>query len=174
MDSGILIWLSDVRRICHPTPNPRETINVSQYYQILCGGHARKCPRTACALVGHTFEDNTTEWQQKGTHRIDQTIRLVRRMADKNKLRCASHKLYFYISYSQSQCIQWIKHLWPQGALTLFGGVGFIARDLRCPKKENADGARGIFGSACRVGLRPCDRNHLKNGLVPYSYAGGA
>ena len=59
-------------------------------------------------------------------------------------------------------------------ALTLFGGVGFIARRLRRPEKGNADGVRGIFGIACRVGLRPCDRTHLKNGLVPYSYAGGA
>ena len=59
-------------------------------------------------------------------------------------------------------------------ALTLFGGVGFIARRLRCPEKGNADGVRGIFGTASRVGLRPCDRTHLKNGLVPYSYAGGA
>ena len=59
-------------------------------------------------------------------------------------------------------------------ALTLFGGVGFITRCLRHPEKRNADGVRGIFGTACRVGLRACDRTHLKNGLVPYSYAGGA
>ena len=43
----------------------------------------------------------------------------------------------------------WIQHLWPQGAfsqaLTLFEGVGFIARS---PKKGNAEGARGIFGTA--------------------------
>ena len=72
----------------------------------------------------------------------------------------------------------WIHHLWPQGpspqALTLFGGVGFIARRLRRPEKRNADVVRGIFGTAYRVGLRPCDRTHLKNGLVPYSYVGGA
>ena len=71
----------------------------------------------------------------------------------------------------------WIHHLWPQGAvpqaLTLFGGVGFIARRLRRPEKGNADGVRGIFGTVYRVGLRPCDRTHLKNGLVPYSYVGG-
>ena len=58
-------------------------------------------------------------------------------------------------------------------ALTLFGGVGFIARRQRRPEKGNADGVRGIFGTAYRVGLRPCDRTHLKNGLVPYSYVGG-
>ena len=58
-------------------------------------------------------------------------------------------------------------------ALTLFGGVGFIARRLRRTEKGNADGVRGIFGTAYRVGLRPCDRTHLKNGLVPYSYIGG-
>ena len=59
-------------------------------------------------------------------------------------------------------------------ALTLFGEVGFIARRLRRPEKGNADGVRGIFGTACRVELRPCDRTHLKNGFVPHSYAGGA
>ena len=48
----------------------------------------------------------------------------------------------------------------PPQALTLFGGVGFIARRLRRPEKGNADGVRGIFGTACRVGLRPCDRTH--------------
>ena len=58
-------------------------------------------------------------------------------------------------------------------ALTLFGGVGFIARRLRRPEKGNADGVRGIFWTAYRVGLRPCDRTHLKHGLVPYSYVGG-
>ena len=58
-------------------------------------------------------------------------------------------------------------------ALTLFGGVGFIARRLRRPEKGNADGVRGIFGTAYRVGLRPCDRTHLKHGLVPYSYVDG-
>ena len=71
----------------------------------------------------------------------------------------------------------WIQHLWHQGtvpqALTLFGRVGFIARRLRRPKKGNVDRARGIFGTASRVGLRSCDRTHLKNGLVPHSYAGG-
>ena len=59
-------------------------------------------------------------------------------------------------------------------ALTLFGGVVFIARRLRRPEKGNADGVRGIFGTACRVGLHPCDRTRLKNGLVLHSYAGGA
>ena len=59
-------------------------------------------------------------------------------------------------------------------ALALFGGAGFIARRLRRPEKGNADVFRGIFGTACRVGLRPCDRTHLKIGFVPHSYAGGA
>ena len=66
-----------------------------------------------------------------------------------------------------------LRGLSPQ-ALTLFGGVGFIARHLRRPEKGNADGVRGIFGTACHVGLWPCDRTHLKNGLVPHSYAGRA
>ena len=62
----------------------------------------------------------------------------------------------------------------PTQALTLFGGVGFIARRLRRPEKGNADGVRGIFGTACRVGLRPCDRTYLKNSLVVHLYAGWA
>ena len=40
--------------------------------------------------------------------------------------------------------------------------VGFIARRLRRPEKRNANGARGIFGTACCVGLWPCDRTHPK------------
>ena len=44
----------------------------------------------------------------------------------------------------------WIQLLWPRGrsppqVLTLFGGVWFIARRLRCPENGNADGAHGIF-----------------------------
>ena len=66
-----------------------------------------------------------------------------------------------------------IRGLSPQ-ALTHFRGVGFITRCLRRPEKGNTDGARGIFGTACHVGFRPSDRTHLKNGLVPHSYAGGA
>ena len=66
-----------------------------------------------------------------------------------------------------------LRGLSPQ-ALTLFGGVGFIARRLRRPEKGNADGVRGIFGTACHVGLWPSDRTHLKNGLVPHLYAGRA
>ena len=71
------------------------------------GMHGSTREPCVCASVGHTFKDNTTEWQQKGTHRIDQTIQLARRMADKNKLRCAPLKMYFYKSYSQSRCTQW-------------------------------------------------------------------
>ena len=72
----------------------------------------------------------------------------------------------------------WIHHLWPQGAVPPgFNPLrrGWVYRPApEAPRKRNADGARGIFGTACRVGLRPCDRTHLKNGLVPYSYTGGA
>ena len=50
-------------------------------------------------------------------------------------------------------------------ALILFRGVGFIARRLRNPEKGNADESRGIFGTACRVGLRACDRTHPKMAL---------
>ena len=41
------------------------------------------------------------------------------------------------------------------------------------PKKGNADGAEGILALPNACGLRPCDRAHLKNGLVPYSCVGG-
>ena len=58
-------------------------------------------------------------------------------------------------------------------ALTLFGGVGFIARRLRRSEKGNADGVRGIFGTAYRVGLRPCDRTTLKMALCHIRYVGG-
>ena len=72
----------------------------------------------------------------------------------------------------------WIHHLWPQGAVPPgFNPLrrGWVYRPApEAPRKRNADGIRGIFGTACRVGLRPCDRTHLKNGLVPYSYAGGS
>ena len=47
------------------------------------------------ASAGHTFEDDSTVWQQKGTHRIGQTIQLARRMADENKLRRATQVLFF-------------------------------------------------------------------------------
>ena len=41
-------------------------------------------------------------------------------------------------------------------AFTSFGRVGFIARRLRRPKKGNADGAEGIFGTCrMRVGYGP-------------------
>ena len=57
---------------------------------------------------------------------------------------------------------------------TLLGGVRFIAWRQKRAKKGNADGARDILGTVDVSGLRPCDRTHLKNGFVPYSYAGGA
>ena len=72
----------------------------------------------------------------------------------------------------------WIHHLWPQGAVPPgFNPLrrGWVYRPApEAPEKRNADGVRGIFWTACRVGLRPCDRTHLKNGFVPHSYAGGA
>ena len=59
----------------------------------------------------------------------------------------------------------------PPGFYPLRGGV--IAWRLRRLKKGNADGAEGIFSLPDACGLRPCDRAHLKNGLVPYSGVGG-
>ena len=38
------------------------------------------------ASAGHSFEDDTTVWQQKGSHRIAYIIQLARRIADENKL----------------------------------------------------------------------------------------
>ncbi len=52
---------------------------------------------------------------------------------------------------------------------------GWVYRPApEAPEKGNANEIRGFFGTACRVGLRLCDRNNPKNGLVPHSYAGGA
>ena len=71
----------------------------------------------------------------------------------------------------------WI-YLWPQRAipqaLTLLGGVRFIAWRLWCPEKRNADGARGIFGTAGCLWAQARWPDAPKNGLVPYSYARGA
>ena len=63
--------------------------------QSVAGMHRSAQERCVRASAGHTFKDDTTEWQQKGTHWIGQTIQLARWMADQNKLRCAPHKLYF-------------------------------------------------------------------------------
>ena len=64
---------------------------------------------------------------------------------------------------------------WPSPqAYSPFGGVGFIAWRLRRPKKRGMPTGPKVFlalPDAC--GLRPCDRAHLKNGLVPYSCVGG-
>ena len=40
-------------------------------------------------------------------------------------------------------------------------------------RQWSVDGSSPELIPAYRVGLRPCDRTHLKNGLVPYSYVGG-
>ena len=53
--------------------------------------------------------------------------------------------------------------LWPQGAIH----PGFY------PFRRNADGAKGTFGNAGCMWLRPCDRTHFKKGLVPYLFGGG-
>ena len=58
----------------------------------------------------------------------------------------------------------WIQHLRPQGAVPQ--GFNPLQRGWvycpasEAPKKANADGARGIFGTACRVRLQPFDRTH--------------
>ena len=41
------------------------------------------------------------------------------------------------------------------------------------PNKGIADKTEGILALPDACGLRPCDRIHHKNGLVPYLYAGG-
>ena len=67
----------------------------------VAGMHGSAREPHVCASAKHTFKDDTTVWQQKGTHRIGQTIQLTRWMADENKLRSAPHKLYFFLYKSQ-------------------------------------------------------------------------
>ena len=50
-------------------------------------------------------------------------------------------------------------------ALTLFGGVGFIARRLRRPEKGNADGVRGILELPAAFGFGPAIGPTLKMAL---------
>ena len=64
----------------------------------------------------------------------------------------------------------WIHRLWPQGAapqvLTLFGGVGFIARRLRRPEKGNADGVpRHFLELPVVLGFDPATGPTLKTAL---------
>ena len=59
----------------------------------------------------------------------------------------------------------------PPQALTLLGGVRFIAWRLRRPEKGNADGPRGISGTVGRVWASALRPDPPKNGLVPHSYA---
>ena len=58
-------------------------------------------------------------------------------------------------------------------ALTLFRGVRLIAWSLRNPfLRGKADRKPGVFGGLPDAsGLRPCDWNHLKNGIGPHTYA---
>ena len=42
------------------------------------------------------------------------------------------------------------------------------------PKRGMPTGPDEFLGLPDASGLQPCDRTHLKNGLVPYSYVGGA
>ena len=57
----------------------------------------------------------------------------------------------------------------PPGCYLLTGGFGLLPGAWDAPNKGNTDGAEGIFGNAGRSGLRPCDRIHHKNGLMPNS-----
>ena len=62
----------------------------------------------------------------------------------------------------------------PQGAIpqayTPFGGLGLL---LGAPKRGMPTGPKVFLALPDACGLRPCDRAHLKNGLVPYSCVGG-
>ena len=61
----------------------------------------------------------------------------------------------------------------PQGAIPSgfyrLRGVGFIAWRLGAPKRGMPTGPKVFLALPDSCGLRPCDRTHLKNGLVPYS-----
>ena len=76
-------------------------------------------------------------------------------------------------------CLGTGEFLRPQGAIPpglypLRGGLGLLPRAPEAPPKRGMPTGPKVFlalPDAC--GLRPGDRAHLKNGLVPYSCVGG-
>ena len=53
------------------------------------------------------------------------------------------------------------------------GGLGLLPGAWGAPKRGMPTGPKVFLALPDACGLRPCDRAHLKNGLVPYSCVGG-
>ena len=53
------------------------------------------------------------------------------------------------------------------------GGLGLLPGAWGAPKRGMPMGPKLFLALPDACGLRPCDRAHLKNGLVPYSCVGG-
>ena len=64
----------------------------------------------------------------------------------------------------------WLQGAFPPGFNPLWRGWIYRLAPEACLSPRT----RGIFGTACHVGLRPCNQTYPKNDLVPHSYAGGA
>ena len=58
-------------------------------------------------------------------------------------------------------------------AFTPSGGLGLLPGALGVPKRGMPTGSKVFLALPNACGLRPCDRTHLKNGLVPHSCVGG-
>ena len=53
------------------------------------------------------------------------------------------------------------------------GGLGLLPGAWGAPKRGMPTGPKVFLALPDACGLRPCDRAHIKNGLVPYSCVGG-
>ena len=61
----------------------------------------------------------------------------------------------------------------PPQAYTPSGGLGLLPGAWGAPKRGMPTGPKVFLALSDTCGLRPCDRAHLKNGLVQYSCVGG-
>ena len=69
-------------------------------------------------------------------------------------------------------------YLWPQGGRpprfpASSVGLGLLPGAWGVPKRGMQTGPEAFLELRDACGLRPCDRTHLKKGLVPPSYTGG-
>ena len=61
----------------------------------------------------------------------------------------------------------------PPRLIPPLGGLGLLPGAWGAPKRGMPTGPNVFLALPDACGLRPCDRAHLKNGLVPYSCVGG-
>ena len=62
---------------------------------------------------------------------------------------------------------------YPPRLLPPSAGLGLLPGAWGAPKRGMPTGSKVFFALPDACGPRPCDRAHLKNGLVPYSCVGG-